>query len=172
MPGSGDRGPNSGDVEDVEELEDLEELETAPPVSSLPEPDMASRIEFSSSGEEEEEEETLVEELEIVSPFADMRSRFDDQQSFGDDEEDTGKIKTSGRLEELNADYSMSLVYKPFQYQNEGEPQDLKPAGPGVIMQKNGINYVDKKVKTPDDETFKDLDPGLKTLVDSVIGKK
>jgi hypothetical protein len=171
MPGPADDGePDSGEVE---ELEELEELETTPaPVSPpLSEPDLASRIEFGSSGEEEDGEE-LEEEIEIVSPFADIRSKFDDEETFNADEEDTGPIKTSGRLEELNADYSMSLVYKPFQYQDEGEPQELKSAGPGIITQKNGINYVDKKVKTPDDETFKSLDPGLKNLVDSVIGKK
>jgi hypothetical protein len=31
---------------------------------------------------------------------------------------------------------------------------------------------VDEKVKIPDGETAKALDPGLKNLVDSVIGKK
>jgi hypothetical protein len=167
-------GPAGGGEPDfVEELEELEELETAPAPVSFPlsEADMASRIEFGSSGKEEEGEE-LEEEIEIVSPFADMYSKFDDKETFRDDEEDTGTIKTSGRLEELNADYSMSMVYKPFQYQDKGEPQELKSAGPGIITQKNGIHYVDKKVKTPDDETFKTLDPGLKNLVDSVIGKK
>jgi hypothetical protein len=41
-----------------------------------------------------------------------------------------------------------------------------------VIKQKNGVNYVDEKAKKPDPKTSKSLDPGLRNLVDSVIGKK
>ena len=66
----------------------------------------------------------------------------------------------------------MALVYKPFQSEDKTEPQELPGIDSGVIKKKNGVNYVDKKVTQQDSETAKSLDPGLKNLVDSVIGKK
>ena len=135
--------------------------------------DLASQIEFSHT-ETTDEKAELHPEFVIVSPFSSIISGFEDTtDTFKTDDVDSGKkTKTSGSLEELNTDYSMSLVYKPFQ--NEADPEEL-PAEEGsseIIKQKNGVNYVDKKVKTPDSETAKTLDPGLKNLVDSVIGKK
>jgi hypothetical protein len=142
-----------GETEDVleelavepEELEDLEELEG---------PEEPEKIQFASINNNK---------IEIVSPFAGINSRFNDQVN----------------LEELHTGYSMSLVYKPFQNEDKSEPQELQSVDPeqggsqrrNVIRQKNGLNYVDQKAKTPDSETAKSLDPGLKTLVDSVIGK-
>jgi hypothetical protein len=177
-----DTGTSSkaGDLEELEEPDELEELDELEPDSSAQPAsapvfaaDVASKIEFGSSDTAENIPEPEDEkEFVIVSPFSSMLSKFDDQGSFKADEEESKDIKTSGRLEELNADYSMSLVYKPFQNEDKTEPPELPAVGPGVIMQKNGINYVDKKAKKPDSKTSKSLDPGLKNLVDSVIGKK
>ena len=171
------------DLEEMEDLDDLEELESAGSSVSVSvdsfmpsanfEPDVASKIEFESisAGEEEEELDTD-NEFVIVSPFSSMLSRFDDSGSFKTDDEESKKVKTSGRLEELNADYSMSLVYKPFHGEDKSDIQELPVVGSGVIKQKNGVHYVDGKAKKPDQKTTKTLDPGLKNLVDSVISKK
>ena len=174
-----DEGGISGDDGELEELEELEELDEPESTGPVPlsfsdsEKDVASKIEFEVSAKSEDPAEPAAEsDFEIVSPFASMRSEFDDQGSFSADDDENKKVKTSGRLEELNADYSMSLVYKPFQNEDKIEPQELPPAGGGVIKQKNGVNYVDKKAKKPDSKTSKSLDPGLKNLVDSVIWKK
>jgi hypothetical protein len=182
------------EVADLEELDDgdLEELGTEEPVSEEPVPerpaadtpaagapvdqsameDVASRIEFSET-KEAEEEEKIEGELEIVSPFATMLSRFGDDGIFKpvDDDDSTEKIKTSGRLEELNAE-GMSLVYTPFQSEEVHSPELLDSSGPaGIIEEKDGVNYVTEMVKSPDEATEKSLDRGLKNLVNAVIKK-
>jgi hypothetical protein len=170
---SGAAGEEPETPDEVEELEDLEELEAAPaafPGIPSNELDVASRIEFESPGDDSAVEVSPVEpEFEIVSPFTDMLSKLDDRENFKVEDETGPETKTSGRLEELNADTSLSLVHVPFQNEEQGEPEELISIGPGIIKQKNGVNYVDKKVKTPDEETAKSLDPGLKNLVDSVL---
>ncbi|MCL1815330.1 MAG: hypothetical protein FWG27_05880 [Treponema sp.] len=168
-------------IEELEELddglEDLEELpeepETKTPSAGVSQAEMLSKIEFDDTGKPEEEAalDDDDDDFVVVSPFAGILSEFDDQDSFYADDDDSKNIKTSGRLEELTAGYSMSVVYKPFQNEDRSEPQELQAVS-GVIKQKNGVSYVDKKAKTPDSETAKSLDPGLKNLVDSVIGKK
>jgi hypothetical protein len=171
--GTAEEEPES--LDEVEELEDLEELEAAPAASPVILPnelDVASRIEFESSGDDGAEASPVGPEFEIVSPFRDMLSKLGSRENFKVEDETEPETKTSGRLEELNADVSLSLVHVPFQNEDLGEPEELNALGPGIIKQKNGVSYVDKKVKTPDEETAKSLDPGLKNLVDSVIGKK
>jgi hypothetical protein len=77
------------ELEELEELADLEELDqpaaAAPPsqpqeMSAIDLANLASQIEFSSSPlkEEDEGDTALEKELEIVSPFATMLSRFSD----------------------------------------------------------------------------------------------
>jgi len=132
-------------------------------------PGLADDFESASEAEDEPDSDSE-EEFVIVSPFSSILSKFDDRGS-----PETGenkKIKTSGRLEELDEDYSMSLVYKPFQNEDKNEPEELPVAAAGVIKQRNGINYVDKNSISPDPDNSITLDPGLKNLVDSVIGKK
>jgi hypothetical protein len=135
--------------------------------------DIASRIEFSETGEDADEEE-IDGELEIVSPFATMLSRFDDDGVFriAEDDDSTEKIKTSGRLEELNAE-GMSLIYKPFQNEEVQSPELIDSSGPAgtIIEERDGVNYVNEIVKSPDEETEKSLDPSLKNLVNAVIKK-
>jgi len=163
------------EVEELEEAAEVEELDEAEEPEELAEVEEIPEIEEISEVEELEEaaEPDLGIEVEIVSPLSEMLSPIEEKSPvFTDDTEDVGDTKTSGRLEELSSDYSMSLVYKPFQNEGAGEIQDLPPAGTGVIKQRNGIHYVDKSVKTPNEEMTLSLDPGLKNLVDSVIRKK
>jgi hypothetical protein len=48
----------------------------------------------------------------------------------------------------------------------------LDSSGPaGIIEERDGVNYVNETVKSPDEETEKNLDPGLKNLVNAVIKK-
>jgi hypothetical protein len=142
-------------------------------IGSGPADNKASEIEFGASMNEDDSLPDLVTDVEIVSPFSELLSPFEEKNNyFTNDNGKAEETKTSGYLEELNTDYTMSLVYKPFQNEDAGELQELPPAGTGVIKQKNGIHYVNKDVKAPNIETIKTLDPGLKSLVDSVIGKK
>jgi hypothetical protein len=141
----------------------------APPAVD-PAVNAASRIEFSEAGETAEEEE-LVDNLEIVSPFATMLSRFNDDGILKPSDDDTERTKTPGQLEELN-DEGMSLIYQPFQNEETHSPELLDSAGPaGIIEEKDGVNYVNETVKFPNEETEKNLDQGLKSLVNSVIKK-
>jgi hypothetical protein len=174
-----------GELEELDD-DDLGELgaeaeEKPAAVTSTPETpagqptteDIASKIEFSETGEDMDEE-GIDGELEIVSPFATMLSRFDDDGVFrpSDNDDATEHIKTSGRLEELNPE-GMSLVYKPFQNEETHSPEMLDSSGPAgiIIEEKDGVSYVNETVKSPDEVTEKNLDPGLRNLVNSVIKK-
>ncbi|MDR2701623.1 MAG: hypothetical protein LBB72_04250 [Spirochaetaceae bacterium] len=159
--------------------EDIDASAFSPSVSSVPIADKASEIEFdvfkeqNNSLNKEDSLRDIATDVEIVSPLSEMLSPFEEKNNFyADDDGGGGETKTSGRLEELSSDFTMSLVYKPFQNEGAGEIQELPPAGTGVIRQKNGVHYVNKDVKSPNVETVKTLDPGLKNLVDSVLGKK
>ena len=161
-------------VEEPEELEALEELETGEVMEldmgdeseSAEAPrsgangnshyeDIASRIEFSGA---EDEGEDFEGELEVVSPFATVLSHI----NFGNDEPEMP--------EELYAD--APLFYPPFHYENRSlELLDSDAAIEEAIIEENGLSYVNETARSPDGETEKKLDPGLKTLVDSVIQK-
>ncbi|MDR2312972.1 MAG: hypothetical protein LBE02_00370 [Spirochaetaceae bacterium] len=170
----GNRLEAEAELEDLDQVEELEEAEAGAGTSSqAPDSqlDEVSLIEFSGA-EKETEEPDFDEDFEIISPFTSMLSKFDDKETFKAEEEEPQAVKTSGKLEELVENSSMSLVHVPFQAEDQSEPEELAAVKPGVIKYKNGISYVDEKVKTPDEETAKNLDQGLKNLVDSVIGKK
>jgi hypothetical protein len=158
----------NGELEELEELEDDTEgpQNVSPPPSGIfgtrtgpSQEDLASQIEFSVSPEEDAPGPDP--ELEIVSPFEEIRAHFSGMESSGD-------TKNSGYLEELDGGYAVSLVYRPFQNETRQEPEMLDGPDPEVIKRRNGVSYVDKKAA----DTPKSLDPGLKTLVDSVIGQK
>ena len=155
----------SGDAEldDAEELVELGETEDAD--------DVAGKIEFGETGKADDDFEQI-EEFVVVSPFTSMLSTFDNRGSFKADDDDGKRTKSPGRLEELDGGYFLPVIYKPFQNEDRSEPQELPSVASVIIRQKNGVNYVDNKIKHPDSETNRSLDPGLKNLVDSVIGKK
>ena len=86
-----------------------------------------------------------------------------------------------GMLEELGAE-GLFLMYQPFQFQNEviqgaglldcgssGETELIDEAD--IIREKDGINYVNTAA-APDEETERNLDPGLQNLVNSVMNGK
>ncbi|MDR2070154.1 MAG: cache domain-containing protein [Treponema sp.] len=181
----------TGEVpEELEELEEIEELEgleePGKPVteaqSSYPGKDisvLAREIEFTPLPEDETGSAggPPLSDLEIVSPFGGM---FSDLRTGEKEDSDAGisekKDEPSGRiakappakvskLEILDGNYQMSLVYRPFSLENV-LPQDLAPAEP-VIKSRNGVNYVNvaavKGEKIP-------LDKDFKRLVDSVLG--
>jgi hypothetical protein len=185
LPGDDDEPEELAEAEELVEIEEITEVEELGEPEELIEVEelffpsfgseqssMASEIEFSSSKNEENSLPDIGAEVEIVSPFSGIFSPLEENNNFPASDDEVVETKTSGRLEELSTDYSMSLVYKPFQNEDIGELQELPPAGIGVIKQKNGIHYVAKTARIPNAETTKTLDPGLKSLVDSVIGKK
>jgi hypothetical protein len=147
-----------------------------PEISEMPRGpvDIASQIEFGTEKETPEKTENIDGDFEIVSPFATMLSHIDSDEDFdAENEPEPANLKTSGKLEELSSDYSMSLVYKPFQAEEKSSPEVLQAMKDiPVIREQDGVNYVNEKIKTPDAEMEKKLDPGLRNLVDSVIKKK
>jgi hypothetical protein len=158
-----------------DELEELEKREAAkntskpkPPTSriSIRNVDVASQIEFGSSQKPDDGADFVDRpDVVIVSPFENMFSGLGKTSTV--QTEKSEEKHDSDHLEEIYG--SMSLVHVPFQDDDSGEPEELQVADACIIKRKNGVNYVDEKVKTPDSHTAKSLDPGFKNLVDSVI---
>jgi hypothetical protein len=180
------------ELEELEELEDIEELrgpiaEEAPSNSLFPGKDiavLAREIEFTPLPEDETGTAggNSLSNLEIVSPFVTMLSDLDtgseipaggNGNSGGIPENGKGSpcpaaketpAKTS-KLEILDGNYQMSLVYRPFTLENI-PPQDLTPAEP-VIISRNGVNYINTAAL--EDEAGIPLDKGFQRLVNSVL---
>jgi hypothetical protein len=158
------------EVEELEELEEIEELaepiaaeEASPSGSRHPSGDeiaaLAREIEFTPSQDDESGPagESLA-DFEIVSPFPSMLSDLDDEQDSAD--EKPVRVKTS-KLEMLDGNYQMSLVYRPFTIEETRPPQDL-PSAEAVIKARNGINYINttalkNSMKIPPDRDFQRL---------------
>jgi hypothetical protein len=185
------------ELEEVEELSEATAAEESP--SSGPHrpseseiASMASEIEFTPSPEEEagSSEEEHMSGLEIVSPFATMLSNLDDgaippaskeagNGNHDEDEEDEPEedapqkaklpaFKTS-KLEILDGNYRMSLVYRPFTVEETASPQDLESSSSGpVIKARNGVNYIDPGLLNEEPE---ELDKDFQDLVNSVLRK-
>jgi hypothetical protein len=151
---------SEGGIFDMEEMEEI-----------------ARRIEFSGGGPEEEPEETgedLDEELEIVSPFASMLSRVDGDGEMAAPETEAVQDSappSEAQLEELE-DKGILLFYAPFQGGADRIPELPGAGDPAEIIREEGeMSFVGESAKIPNPETEQRLDPGLKNLVDSVIGK-
>jgi hypothetical protein len=179
------------DSEDSEELEEIEEelsVETRKPLSEEDVSRLASEIEFSDD-EPDEPHEEIDHSFEIFSPFDNI---LVDDESAGSPNDD------SSRLEEINASYDMSLVYKPFQAEDsenlteleevfeedteqteevevlEELPEEIeKPSNEAVlddviIEERDGVNYI---ADFNVNANAKNIDAGFKDLVDSVLKK-
>jgi hypothetical protein len=192
------------ELEELEEAEELEELDTAEedaPVSEGPSApvqdidEVASEIEFGPAPEPEENIPGADEDLEIVSPFADIFFDFSNTGTEEQDpeesaeQEDAKKIPQakisnqadSAGLEELVNKFSTSLVFKSFflgksQVPEFLEAQEDSPRGPVVkpavlpekalIEERDGLHFIKQAVPAPEE---KNLDPEFKNLVDSVL---
>jgi hypothetical protein len=185
------------ELEELEEFEPLEELEEVAGVEDLskspdfaapdsPQSDLsalASEIEFSPLMEETESpEEQPLSELEIVSPFATMLS---DLSEINYDPEDLPDLEDSGngngqknrektavktsKLEMLDGNYQMSLVYRPFMADDAGNPPDLIPQQDRIIESRDGLHYISPAALHPDKKTEDTLDPEFKSLIESVL---
>jgi hypothetical protein len=177
------------ELEELEELEDLEELggpiaEEAPSDPfPFPERDiavLAREIEFTPLPEDETGTAggNSLSNLEIVSPFVTMLSDLDAGPEVpAKGTENPGGIPENGekapgtkeapartsKLEILDGNYQMSLVYRPFTLENV-PPQDLTPAEP-VIISRNGVNYINAAAL----DEAEPLDEGFQRLVNSVL---
>jgi hypothetical protein len=71
----------------------------------------------------------------------------------------------------------MSLVYPPFLLEDRTNPELLSAGVPGssggekqdVILERDGVHYIDRGAMTPDKKTIKNLDQDFLRLVDSVL---
>jgi hypothetical protein len=77
----------------------------------------------------------------------------------------------------------MPVIHKPFHFGTEQEPEILRVFEEGaaeyapapdtpvkeVILERDGIHYIDNRALKPDGETVKALDQKFLDLVDSVI---
>jgi hypothetical protein len=180
-----------GELEELEEFEELEELgEMAEESknSGLPREDiavLAREIEFTPLPEDETGSAggSPLSDLEIVSPFITMLSDLNSEPAASGDEggsrdpEDmpenkekspgppakAAPVKTS-KLEILDRNYQMSLVYRPFTLENV-PPLDLSPAEPAIIS-RNGVNYINAAAL---DEEDIPLDKDFQRLVNAVL---
>jgi hypothetical protein len=181
------------DIGELEELEALEELEEPEGGAYPAAPDeaaastgndaasAASQIEFSPLPEAEtpEKGEDPLEELEIVSPFATMLSPFTGESDEEDpDGEDETRNFNPGRREYatayaypemLDANYYPSLVYKPFMDGGSGNLPALELYMPEIIVERDGISYINAELREPDLE--EPLNRDFKDLIDSVLGR-
>jgi hypothetical protein len=183
------------ELEDLEELEELgapgpaarPAEETAFPANPSGEDIsvLAREIEFTPLPEDETGSAggNSLSNLEIVSPFVTMLSDLDDGSEVPADkqekpsvgkpenkeEEASGPIKAApaktSKLEILDGNYQMSLVYRPFTLENI-PPQDLGPAEP-VIRSRNGVNYINAAALG--NEADIPLDKDFQRLVNSVL---
>jgi hypothetical protein len=83
-------------------------------------------------------------------------------------------FEAAEELEELTAAwYPMSLVYTSFTRGNDN-PHELEAVTDDlpVIEEREGVNYIDRRVFAPDRETEQSLDPAFKSLIDSVIRRR
>jgi hypothetical protein len=172
------------DLEELEEVEELEELEELGGLEELEEPAaaagkarpsgnrppsgdeiaaLASEIEFtpSSSDESDSAGESLA-DFEIVSPFPSMLSDLDGKPVL---EEDAAPVKTS-KLEMLDGNYQMSLVYRPFTMGKSFPPPYL-PSAELVVKARNGVNYINNAALK--NEAKIPLDKDFQLLVNSVL---
>jgi hypothetical protein len=173
------------ELEELEELEEIEELDGVEEFGKLvtesrslyPEKDisvLAREIEFTPLPEDETGSAggSPLSDLEIVSPFGSMFSDLEaeeNEDSNAEEEDNTASMpKTTpnknSKLEIIDGNYQMSLVYRPFTLENV-PPQDLSPAEP-VIKSRYGVNYINAAALR--DEKIQ-LDTDFKRLVDSVL---
>jgi hypothetical protein len=192
------------ELEELEEAEEVEELDTAEDVLPLTEgpsapgqdiDELAREIEFSPTPEPEENLSEANEDLEIVSPFADIFFDFSNTDTEEADQEDfaggggdsppkkgpQAKLKEgrdpsgdSADLEEMGNKFTMSLVYRSFFQGKTPAPDFLEaplsePAGEDpVIEERDGLHFVSQAVLAPE-KVEENLDREFKNLVDSLL---
>ncbi|MDR3139884.1 MAG: hypothetical protein LBT95_09490, partial [Treponema sp.] len=187
-------------VEDAEELEPIDEVPvpedfSLPPAQDMN--DMASEIEFGFLPELEEDIPEGEEDLEIVSPFADIFSDFSDaggetekqapekeppennREPSGDNSKKSpqAKINKAG-LEELENNSAMSLISKPFLFENRLNPEyleTLEDSAPAalpaeeVIEERDGLPFINQASFYPPEDAGDIQDREFKDLVESVL---
>jgi hypothetical protein len=161
-----------GDLEELEpeELEAMGEAPAAAPPSPMD--DLASRIEFSDSDDEDEDTDSFDMNIEIVSPFSDNR---EPKRPPAEAPQDPNKTL---KLEELESNYEMSLIYKPFsaadtspgilEHGNENSLETVKAES--IIEERDGIHYINESALDAAESETK-LDRDFKNLIDSVLKK-
>jgi hypothetical protein len=187
-----DRGKSDNDAEELEELEELDEEpaeETPAAHSGNTIEELASQIEFgpdtTDPGTEAADEQPLDTEFEIVSPFATILSELDKAETSagkpkkGRKKRDRRTTDTKEtKLEELDTNYNMSLVYTPFSGKETINAEPLAGAenrhteSPVVIEERDGVHYINEQVLNPGEEAEKQLDPEFKNLISSVLKKE
>jgi hypothetical protein len=167
------------EIGDLEELEP-EELETmgeapAPVPAAVPPSlidDLASKIEFSDSDDDEDEDTGSFDmNIEIVSPFSQNRE-------FEQPAKAPQASNKTLKLEELEPNYEMSLIYKPFSAADtspgtleHGSENSLETArAESIIEERDGIHYINESALDAAENETK-LDRDFKNLIDSVLKK-
>jgi hypothetical protein len=75
--------------------------------------------------------------------------------------------------EPLHGDFSAPLLSVPFATGGgeltllEAAPEDETP----IIMERDGVSYINERILAPDQGTLKGLNPSIKYLVDSILNK-
>jgi hypothetical protein len=180
-------------VEMFEEIDDFDDAETLEELSGSEEPGpvdraapqehfdgIAQRVEWSEMADEVEEPLAL--EIEVSSPFSSLldreKSDFVEKNVFDDDDDD------AATLEEIGISDISPLLYTPFSRPqtitgNEGKGLARKAslialktsinAEEQLIRELDGIAYIQEAALHPTPDEEEDLDPRMKSLVDSVL---
>jgi hypothetical protein len=166
-----------GELEELEpeELEAMGEVPAAPaaPVPPLPAYDPASEIEFADFGYEDEDDAGDFDiNIEIVSPFSQSGNA-------GESAEVPQKSAKALKLEELDPNYEMSLVYTPFSaadtipgmLENEGKNSLETVKAESIIEERDGIHYINESALDSAADAGIKLDQDFKNLINSVLRK-
>ncbi|MDR2020252.1 MAG: hypothetical protein LBQ14_05725, partial [Treponema sp.] len=167
----------AGELEELEP-EELEALGEAPPVPAAVPPspmdELASKIEFSDLDEEDEDTGAFDMNIEIVSPFSPFSKDGEPDQAAKAPQDPNVTLK----LEELEPNYEMSLVYKPFSAADtspgileNGGGNSLEAVKPeSIIEERDGIHYINESALDAAENETK-LDQDFKNLINSVLKK-
>lgn len=182
------------------DLSELDNSDAPSPGESLDA--LAREIEFSPLPAELEKEndgaaDSLVEDFEIVSPFSTILSDFPGEDALKEeqlellDEESVQEDTLETLVEEVLGTYLVNpLIYQPFQTEmvNEIEvlqvsdddeslpdleiPQDSDENEDEFILERDGVNYINESLLSPDKKTLEKLDQDFQDLIDSVLDKE
>ncbi|MFP3041534.1 hypothetical protein LQZ19_06885 [Treponema primitia] len=198
-----------------EELEEIEPMDVGPEFEQIDPSELggsedtsdkgmsslASEIEFSPVPEEvekaqEEAAESLVDGLEIQSPFTAIFSTLSEVEFEPEPAENLESLEREGLIEphdspeiaaeRLSSNFVKPMLSKPFftalydelevleaQVEDEAtlveETEAAVDEEKEIIAERDGISYINENILTPDEKTLKSLDRNFKNLIDSVL---
>ncbi|AEF85583.1 hypothetical protein TREPR_0713 [Treponema primitia ZAS-2] len=183
-----DDGPSPG--------QDLDALASEIEFSPVP-----GELENENENENDGEEDSLIEDFEIVSPFSTILSDFPGEHALKEeqlellDEEPVQEDTRETLAEEIGAYLVNPLFSQPFQTEMANEievlespddedgdveenlpdleiPQESGENEDEFILERDGVNYINENLLSPDRKILEKLDRDFQDLIDSVLDKE